>query len=70
MSKLRGMIPKSKQTSPKHTYLFRAEWHATAKLFRVVAKNEEEAIVKAEKAVLRMEGGNRCLNVRLLRMVK
>ena len=64
MSKLRGMIPKSKQTSPKHTYLFRAEWGSTAKLFRVVAKDEDAAFVKAARTE-----GKGCLKLSLMREI-
>ena len=61
---------KIKQKHTAHVYVVKAEWAATAKLFHVTATDEEDAVVKAEKAVLRMEGGIRCLNVKLVRMVK
>ena len=60
------MIPfQSKQTTVrKHTYLFRGEWHATAKLFRVTAKDEDEAVVKAAK-----KEGKGCIKLSLIREI-
>ena len=48
----------------KHTYLLRAEWHATAKLFRVVAKDEDAAFWKAAK-----KEGRGCLKLSLIREI-
>jgi hypothetical protein len=56
----------SHKLKQQNVYVMKAMWHSTAKLFRVTAKDEDEAQVKAERAVLRMEGGIRCLEVKLM----
>ena len=52
--------PKSKS---QHVYLFKASWRATALLFKVTARNFEEAEVKAARQVFKMQGGIFCLEI-------
>lgn len=51
----------------KHQFLVKASWRATAILLKIDAKDEEEAMVKAAKKVLKMEGGVHCTNIELIR---
>lgn len=44
-------------------------WRSTALTFKVEAANEEQAQLKAEGRVFRMEGGVHCLEVKLLRQL-
>jgi hypothetical protein len=52
---------------PVHCYVFKAQWRGTALHLRVEANDLEHAYRKAERDVLRMEGGNRCESVTLTR---
>lgn len=66
-SKHRDTMLKLKHTSVKKAksiYLMKGEWHATAKLFRVTAKDEDTAFVKAARGE-----GRGCLNLKLIRQV-
>ena len=48
-------------------YLFKAAWRATALKFWVDAHSEDEAVKKAERTVIRMEGGTHCMDLQLLK---
>ena len=48
-------------------YLFKAAWRATALKFWVEAKDEAQAIRRAEREVLQMIGGAWCLDLQLLK---
>lgn len=54
----------------KHVYLLRARWRATALDLRITAKDEDEAMMKAEKQVIRMEGGTRCSEIIFIRQLE
>ena len=51
-------------------YLFKAAWRATALKFWVDAKDEAQAIRRAEREVLRMEGGAWCIDLILLNVME
>lgn len=53
-----------------HEYVFKAVWRATASLIKVPAKDYEDAISRAEKAVLRMEGGIDCMEIKFVRQTR
>ncbi len=49
-------MPKQTQDQPQATFIFKASWRATALNLKVLAKDEGEALVKAGKALKKMEG--------------
>lgn len=48
------------------TYRLKARWRGTAITIHIAAKDEDEAMKKAAKKVLKMEGGVRCMDIELL----
>lgn len=58
----------SKPPTPRH-WLARAEWRGTALRFYVTARNESDALRKAENQVKRMQGCLTCMGVRIVQEV-
>lgn len=54
------------KTKQLNTYTFKAVWDSTAVRIVVEAEDEIEAQEKAERRILRTEGGIRCREVRLV----
>lgn len=50
----------------KQTYVFKAQWDATAIHIRVTGTSVEDATTRAENQVKRMEGGVYCQKLTLL----
>ena len=55
--------------STQHTFLFKAQWDATALKLVVEAPNLKAATLKAWGKVSRMEGGMSCLKVSLIQQL-
>lgn len=52
--------------SNEKSYLFKAIWVGTSISFRVSASSEEQAKKRAEKQLMKMEGGPTCLELNLI----
>lgn len=63
--------PKRKVKVPEKfpEWIVKCSWRATSKKIKVRAKDSEEAWDKAAKAVLRMEGGNCCMEIEVISQV-
>ena len=48
-------------------YLYKAAWRATSIKFWVSAMDEDQAWKRAERTVMRMEGGIHCMGLELMR---
>ena len=48
------------------TFLIKCLWRGTSLTLRLQAKDEEDAWDRAAKKVMRMEGGSRCLEIKVL----
>lgn len=48
---------------PKHCWIFKAQWRATALKLRIECDDLEYAYKRAENMVLRMQGGVMCESV-------
>lgn len=66
-TKNRDTIP---SITPKHEFLIKAVWRGTALILRIQARDEDEAVVKAGKKVLKMEGGASCLELIPIKQVR
>lgn len=49
-------------------WFYHAAWRGIGLTFWVLAKNETEAAGKAERQVLRMQGGMSCMELRFIRV--
>jgi hypothetical protein len=54
---------------PLHKFLAKAEWQGTALKFHVLAKTFEDAQLRAERQVKKMEGRDTILNISIIGML-
>ena len=60
------MPPKPKLQRLNHTFVFKVAWDATALKLKVEARTFEEAEVKLNRMIKRMEGGSAMISTKFI----
>lgn len=57
---------KTRYAKIEHEWVFKASWRATAIKVKLLARTYEEALVKVQRLVKKLEGGQDCMDIHFI----